>query len=192
MPHPFQKPLTRFVIGTLPEASDDEELTVEAQFNPRELQIKSPVTWKAHASIGAQSVATKPTEFVAMAPETMSVELTLDSFENNGTLVTDTVTTLRAMAGVRRPHSSKKGNTQRPSYCVATWGAQPPFRCVIESIDVKYTMFGTDGTPLRATVVIGLKSGRRPVDEGGETPFEQASMRRVTQQRQALLRERGR
>jgi hypothetical protein len=41
---------------------------------------------------------------------------------------------------------------------VATWGATvEKFRCVIESLSTKYTMFSDDGVPLRATCTVKLK-----------------------------------
>lgn len=186
----------KFMLGTIPEM-DEEALTIEAQFNPKELQIESPIGWKEHASIGAQSVATKPMEFTGMGVETMKVELVFDAFEEDNDAVVNSINTLKQMAQVREPNEPKakgvkqvKGVKQRPNFCVATWGTQQPFRCVIESISVKYTMFSTDGTPVRATVMLGLKSGRRTIDTAAETTFETKSNERLEAQRQRMHDER--
>jgi hypothetical protein len=40
-------------------------------------------------------------------------------------------------------------------------GSDHRFKCVIESISTKYTMFMPDGTPLRATVTLKLKEAER-------------------------------
>ncbi len=180
----------KFMIGNVPD-DGDEAITVEAQFNPKELQIESPITWTEHKVIGAQSVATKPMEFTAMGAETVKVELVFDAYEDGGDFVVNAIAALKSLASVREPFSSKpKGDKQRPSFCVATWGTQQPFRCVIESISVKYTMFATDGTPLRATVVLGLKSGARPI-ETQESAFEQSSRQRLEAQRAKYQAQRG-
>jgi hypothetical protein len=47
---------------------------------------------------------------------------------------------------------------RRPHMCVVTWGTTvPTFKCVIESLSVKYTMFSDQGVPLRATCTVKLK-----------------------------------
>lgn len=175
----------KFFIGTIPDHGEDA-ITVEAQFNPKELQIESPITWKEHPAIGAQSVATKPMEFSAMGAETMKVELIFDAFEEDSNAVIDNIATLKRMASVlgsvggsNKRERDRSDARERPSFCVATWGTQAPFRCVIESINVKYTMFSYDGTPVRATVVLGLKSGCRSLDNDGETSFEKSSRERM-------------
>jgi hypothetical protein len=180
----------KFMIGSIPEVGN-EEITVEAQYNPKELQIESPVGWVEHKAIGHQSVATKPMEFTGMGVETVKVELVFDAYENNDDLVVERIEKLKMMARVRKPnHSPTNGAVQRPSYCVATWGTQTPFRCVIDSISVKYTMFATDGTPIRATVVLGLKSGCRTIDRSEETKFERSSRERSEAAAEARQKER--
>ncbi len=181
---------SKFFIGSVPEHGE-EAITVEAQFNPKELQIESPIGWHEHKVIAAQSVATKPMEFTGMGAETVKVELTFDAFEEDDDAVVDAIAQLKRLASVRVPNQpGSKGKAQRPSFCVATWGTQQPFRCVIESINVKYTMFSFDGTPVRAIVVLGLKSGRRTLDENAETSFEKASRERLEAQRDKLQKQR--
>ncbi len=180
----------KFMIGNIGEPGE-EAITVEAQFNPKELQIESPIQWTEHKVIGAQSVATKPMEFTAMGAETVKVELVFDAFEENSDFVVNAIAALKSLASVRDPYSDKKkGKKQRPSFCVATWGTQAPFRCVIESINVKYTMFAADGTPVRATVVLGLKSGTRSIEQK-ENEFESASRRRLAVQRKRYAEQRN-
>ena len=172
----------KFMIGSVPEIGQ-EAITVEAQFNPKELQIDSPISWTEHKVIGAQSVATKPMEFSAMGAETVKVELLFDAYEEGSDFVVNAIAALKSLASVRDPYSSKSNsNHQRPSFCVAKWGTQQPFRCVIESFSVKYTMFAVDGTPLRAAVVLGLKSGMRAI-EAPESDFERTSRERLKAQR---------
>ena len=66
------------------------------------------------------------------------------------------------MASVRVP-GSKNENERRPHHCVCAWGTAlrssegNKFKCVIENITTKYTMFSREGTPLRATVTLKLQ-----------------------------------
>lgn len=178
----------KFMIGTVPETGE-EPITVEAQYNPKELQIESPIAWTEHKVLGAQVVATKPMEFSGMGAETMKVELVFDAFEEDSDYVVESIAALKRMASVNEKLHVRRGKFERPCFCVATWGTQQAFRCVIESIVVKYTMFSVDGTPLRATVTLGLKSGRREL-EASENSFERASRERLEEKRTRLLDER--
>ena len=61
------------------------------------------------------------------------------------------------MASVLEPGSADE-TKRRPHLCVVTWGTTvPTFKCVIESLSVKYTMFSDQGVPLRATCTVKLK-----------------------------------
>jgi hypothetical protein len=46
------------------------------------------------------------------------------------------------------------------------WGGSPTFQGVIESLNVKYTMFMPDGTPVRATVNLRMKQATRLLNKG--------------------------
>jgi hypothetical protein len=67
---------------------------------------------------------------------------------------------LEELSSVRDPESSDP-DLRRPHHCVVVWGvtqdAMRPFRCVIESLSVKYMMWNRDGTPLRALCTVKLK-----------------------------------
>jgi hypothetical protein len=51
---------------------------------------------------------------------------------------------------------------------VVAWGDRglPKFQCVIESLSTKYSMFSSDGQPLRATCTVKLKEATS-VDKKG-------------------------
>jgi hypothetical protein len=67
------------------------------------------------------------------------------------------VKALETLASVWKPHS-KKENERRPHRCVVKWGKTVNgFRCVIESLSTKYTMFSDAGVPLRATCTVKFK-----------------------------------
>jgi hypothetical protein len=128
-------------------------IVVEAQFNPKELQIDKSVPWQK------QKKAKNPAdlEFTGGEPMTMSLELMFDGFEG------------RAPIGI---HPTVQANIQmlvmladvdetlkRPSKVKVIWGGGdlPHFEGVIESVSTKYTMFAPDGRVLRATANVKLK-----------------------------------
>lgn len=148
---------------------DDSSLSVEAQFNPKELQIDRTVPWsptgetnKDNKSDTSKTNGGIHLEFTGAQGRTLSVELLFDGFEAQAgdgfkTTVSSRVSTLEELASVRKP-GSKKEDDRRPHWCMVTWGgALRGFRCVIESLSTKYTMFDDAGTPLRATCTVKLK-----------------------------------
>ncbi len=152
----FQRAATKLSIASL-----DDDVTVEAQYNPKELQISHTIGWSDHPSIAGQNTNTL-TEFAGTKPQTLSIELLFDGYETDGVAGTCTVeehiARLKTLATVRFPDSEKE-HERRPHYCLVAWGERglPPLRCVIESLTTKYTMFSRTGQVLRATVTVAVK-----------------------------------
>lgn len=164
----FEPAKAKLTIGSL----DDTSVTVSAQYNPKELQVDQNVPWKkpeAATKTGSQegtgSSAGKPleVEFTGAEGRSMTVEMLFDGYEPSGRFVkvTDMVKTLTKLATVMKPDSPNE-QERRPHHCVVSWGAKglPKFECVIESLSTKYSMFSTDGEPLRATCTVKLKEAK--------------------------------
>ena len=146
--------------GSVAIASLDDGTTVTAQYNPKELQIDRSVPWskvnqanQSQANAGEQGIHL---EFTGAEGRSMSLELLFDGYEKN-TSVAAQVAALEKLASVIKAGSSKE-DERRPHRCVVAWGATlQNFRCVIESLSTKYTMFSSSGDPLRATCTVKLK-----------------------------------
>jgi hypothetical protein len=161
----FEPAKAKLTIGSL----DDSSQTVKAQYNPKELQVDQAVPWKKPDSAnktGSQGGSGagdggKTLEFTGAEGRTMSVELLFDGYEpGNGRAVdvASQVKILETLAAVRDPNR-KEEEYRRPHHCVVSWGDRglPKFKCVIESLTTKYSMFSSDGQPLRATCTVKLK-----------------------------------
>ena len=157
----FSPKVAKISIGSL-----DGGPKVEAQYNPKELEISKTVPWskvnEANKSNGKSTQAQGiHLEFTGAEGRSLSVELLFDGYEKDaggrGVDVEKAVADLETLASVRVP-GSKKEDERRPHRCVVTWGnVLSEFRCVIESLSTKYTMFSPQGKPLRATCVVKLK-----------------------------------
>ena len=145
--------------GVVSIATVDEDmplLEVTAQYNPSVLQVDLSVPWNVNAQANKSPEKGIQLEFTGAQGRSMSLELTFDGFEENESVATK-VETLNKMASVKKAGSSDE-NLRRPYRCVVTWGdTVPSFRCVIESLSTKYTMFSETGVPLRATCTVKLK-----------------------------------
>ena len=129
-------------------------VTVEAQFNPKEISIDKSVPWQKQKTNGPGDL-----EFTAAEPKTLACELMFDGFESAGPIQNE-IDKLHLMSDV-------DPGLKRPPKVKVVWGAEaapgmiPKFEAVIESLGVKYTMFDGNGMPLRATVRIGCKEARK-------------------------------
>jgi hypothetical protein len=169
-------------------SKDEPGVQVQAQYNPKELQVDQTVPWKKPDSAnqtgggaaggnggsgggGGGSKQPMTLEFTGAEGRTMTVEFLFDGYEQNRSIAGQ-VGVLEKLASVRNP-TEKDENKRRPHQCVISWGASglPKFECVIESLSTKYTMFSSNGTPLRATCTVKLKEAqavdKKPAPAGG-------------------------
>ena len=153
----FTPPGDKISIGSL----DDARLGVNAQYNPKELQIDKSVPWQKHNKANANGLQL---EFTGTEGRTMTVDMLFDAYEEKLS-IRSVVDILQKLATVRDP-TSKKDEMRRPHHCVVIWGNvmggdDNKFKCVITQISTKYTMFSDTGVPLRATVTLKLQEAER-------------------------------
>lgn len=150
----FASTSTKFTIGSLDEPNNPA-LTISAQYNPSELQVDRSIPWAKPPAANEQG--TIRLEFTGAEGRCLQVELLFDGYETDGGDVADRIDGLQQLATVRA--TSEKSAERRPHHCVIKWGdrGMPNFRCVIESLSVKYQKFSPDGKPLRATATVKLK-----------------------------------
>jgi len=159
----FSQPTVKLTIAS----ADEQGIRVEAQYNPKELQLDQSVPWKkpdAANQTGSQKGSGANAdpialEFTGAEGRTMTIEFLFDGYEKSGRTVDvkGQVALLEQLARVRNPTEPDE-TKRRPHQCVVSWGgALPKFECVIESLSTKYTMFSSEGMPLRATCTVKLK-----------------------------------
>jgi hypothetical protein len=156
--------------GKITIKSLDDQTEVTAQFNPKELQIDRTVPWSPTGETNRTNTAATDSavnnhginlEFTGAQGRSLSVELLFDGYEKSADRgfhvdVLEQVGKLEHLAAVIDPSGLEA--KRRPHHCVANWGGSlRAFRCVIESLSTKYTMFDAEGNPLRATCTVKLK-----------------------------------
>jgi hypothetical protein len=129
-------------------------VTVEAQFNPKEISIDKSVPWQLQKTPGPGDL-----EFTAANPKTLSCELMFDAVETRAH-IQDPIGALQRLCDI-------DAALKRPPKVKVVWGAEgaagmiPAFEAVIESVNVKYTMFDGNGMPVRATVGMRFVEARK-------------------------------
>ena len=103
----------------------DTSIQVEAQYNPKELQIDKSIPWSKVNQANQSNEKGIHLEFTGAEGRTMTVELLFDGYETEGNTkkgaVKDLIATLETLASVLDPES-KDENRRRPHRCSVSWG----------------------------------------------------------------------
>ncbi|HEX4214928.1 MAG TPA: peptidase M23 [Candidatus Dormibacteraeota bacterium] len=129
--------------------------SLEFRFNPKEYSVNKAATWNRPTNKGAKN-STRP-EYGGPQPQTVQLELFFDDWEGDGDLSADIETLLEWLKPTDKSISSKK---PQPQLLHLEGGNTTPlanFKGVLKSVSAKYTMFKSDGTPVRALVTIALE-----------------------------------
>jgi nucleoid-associated protein YgaU len=142
-------------------------------FNPAQLVFSSGATWDRNewARLGALGGTTV---FRKLEPETLTVDLFFDTYAPYspaqhlpaaiGSAIRNTATGVIGGIGRVPPESVTKQTSavmqlgrvdremHRPPVCKLVWGTTDLFSGVLTKSDCTFTMFSSDGTPVRATM----------------------------------------
>lgn len=127
----------------------------EAMFNPTQLQGGHKNQWDEKPTTNASG---SELQYSFTRPSDLKLELTFDGtgvdelgiFAPKARSVADRIKELKDVA------FKYIGNLHEPHYLRATWGTTLNFNCRGKCLDIKYTLFDRDGSPLRAEVTIVL------------------------------------
>ena len=164
MPKPLKATFQRVnQDGTLGDA-----LTVS--FNPTEYTLTKGAQLHEVTIPGLDSPIL---QFVRGQTESLSLDLFFDSTESG---MDDSAVSVTTLTDPFYQLIKIDGATHAPPICFFAWGTDFPgqrsyaslgggtgsqqrhgFKCIVESVRQRYTLFGPQGTPLRATLSISLK-----------------------------------
>lgn len=123
-------------------------------FNPSDYSVNH-----GHASAARTVRGQDEQVSQATTPDATTLSLTLlfDTYESGEDLRREYVDPLTALLSV-----------STPPVCLIAWG-RLSFLGVLQSVNVTYTMFDRDGTPVRATAAVGARRHEPSVDEDAAT-----------------------
>jgi len=142
---------------------------LKCNFNPKDYSISREAKWKDAPNKGTDVPAI---EFTSTTPATMTLKLFFDTFEKREDvrkIYTDKIWSLLDVstdAKVKSPRSKKS----RPPKVQIRWGKTKFFDAVITKIDQSFSLFLSDGTPVRAEVTIGLQQVKKIDDYPKQNP----------------------
>jgi hypothetical protein len=138
--------------------------SIPFQFNPKELSITKAAKWGREPSRGAKKSG--PVEFTGADPCKLTLEMFLDASDRQDGSVVAAVEKLLSCCVPTEVSLGKQ--KAMPPLVTLQWGDVSSFLGFITSVNVKYSRFAADGTPIRATCGISIEE--MPGDEGGSPP----------------------
>lgn len=173
--------------------------SVTFQFNPKEYSMQKSASWESKTSAGA-SETSKP-EFKGPEPRSMTVEVFLDvtdsseealksessRVKSSGRLpgeqyqqaakINSLMADIETLFSCCRPleETLAKGKTPSPPFVLFTWG-KVSLLAFVKQVSVKYTLFKSNGSPVRATASLTLQevpkdTAKQNPTSGGLTPL---------------------
>ncbi|WP_020614507.1 CIS tube protein [Sediminispirochaeta bajacaliforniensis] len=136
----------------------DENDEIEVMFNPKEYIVEKRTPWKEQSTQGLDS---PPVEFTLGERKRLSMELFFDTSEEKSDVreYTDKIEKLMLV----------NADQHRPPLLMFTWGTLR-FKCVLEDLVQRFTMFMNDGTPVRAILKVLFKEYATAAEQIQDNP----------------------
>jgi hypothetical protein len=135
-----------------------EEATFTVMFNPKELSIHKTVQWEPHKVPGLDL---PEQEFTSGNPAVLSVELFFDTYEEKQSVHHHTQR-LKRLAEV-------DADKHCPPLVMFSWG-KLKFTGVVETLNIRYTMFLSNGIACRAVANLTIKEAKTAKQQLEENP----------------------
>lgn len=129
--------------ATIINLQTNEQIPV--MFNPEEYSLDLGNTF---AEIGIPGLKTPPIQYVRGNIRNLKMELFFDTYEEKRDVRLETARVSSLL--------DKNVTIQAPPILLFSWGGLN-FKCVLESVGQSFTMFLSDGTPVRATLSVSFK-----------------------------------
>lgn len=153
---------------------DPKEL--KFQYNPEQFSLSNSTNWSR--AVANNNATAPPTTYRSTAPRSVSLEIFFDRYSQPFGDVSSDVETLFRWT---RPCPVPSDNVYHPPALKFRWGStdlMPDFVGFLSRVEANYTMFRSDGSPVRATCSITLQ----------EIPEEIAGTNPTSGSRQGLRR----
>lgn len=123
------------------------------QFNPKEVTIQKSAKWERKPAKKAKSAG--PVEFNGAEPCKLTVEMFFDASGNQDGSV---VAAVEKLFSCCVPTEDSRGKDKpKPPLVMLQWGKIASFPAFVTSVNVKYTLFSSDGVPIRAVCSVAME-----------------------------------
>lgn len=124
--------------------------SITVLINPASYTHNHQVSYEKTQPQGAPGTTLK---FKGTPPETVSFEL---HFDSTGAIPGSTSPVQKQVESFKNTCFTYNGNIHEPNYLLISWGSLV-FKCKLTSLNLTYTLFMSDGTPLRAKATVNFE-----------------------------------
>lgn len=164
--HPNKVTIQAFKDKKLQEKSADFVLPI----NPEKYGQKFSVKYDVKPAQGAQGVEAK---FQSSAPEELKLDFLFDATNTVYGYAQPDKSVPEQIAEFKSVVYDLQGEIHQPRYLKVIW-TDFTFDCILTELELTYTLFNSDGTPLRAQVSCTFlnykETERRVIEEGKSSP----------------------
>lgn len=135
-------------------SSEDASRKFSTPINPETFSQTYKVNVDSQSGHGNQATEAR---YKSTAPEELRLEFVLDgtkTMENYGSEDSDfrTKPVHDQLTALKHCVYDMDGTIHRPRFLIVHWGSELSFKCVLSNLELNYTLFEPDGSPLRIKV----------------------------------------
>jgi hypothetical protein len=149
----------------------DTNERIECLFNPTEYTVTKANTWQPKNVVGRN---VPKVSFTGGGQRSMTVDLFFDAYEQDGGDISRYVNKLWGLTMIDENQQNPRTQRSRPPLVLFEWGQHWQFRAVITNLQVKYTLFTQDGTPVRATATVTMQEASDAEETQRQNPTSHA------------------
>jgi nucleoid-associated protein YgaU len=136
--------------------TDERKVYLQCQFNPAELKITKKVKWKTPEKYPPARNA-PDLDFGGGEPATFKLDLVFDTTQDTKRQGRDVRKHTNELLKLVKVHGSDMRKRKPPPRVKFQWGKITLFLAVVEQVVITFTLFDSDGTPLRAKAAVDFK-----------------------------------
>ena len=167
-----QPPSGELAKATISNLDDPSAQAIEVLFNPTEYSMSKSNTWQQVKVVGSN---VPRLEFTSGGATSLSMDLMFDTYES-GENVRDYTGKIYDLTKIEPETVYKTSGVGRPTKCMFSWGKVFNFAAVIKSVSVQYTLFKSDGIPVRAKMSLTLEECEDDTKKSPQNPTTQGTM----------------
>jgi nucleoid-associated protein YgaU len=127
--------------------------SIPFQFNPKEVTIQKTAKWESKPARSAEKAG--PVQFTGAQPCKLTLEMFFDASDTHDGSVVEAVEKLFSCCVPTKESLGKDKGV--PPIVVLRWGKIASFPAYVSSVSAKYTLFNSDGVPIRAVCSVSME-----------------------------------
>lgn len=160
--------------ASLTNLDDAPRERIEIMFNPSQYSISKSNSWEEVKITGSN---VPRLEFTSGGSTVLTLnDLIFDTYEDDNDVRRKHTNKFLALTRISPKTVDKKTGIGRPPRVLFSWGKDVKFESVVTSLSIDFTLFNSDGVPVRAKMSITLQECKDAGVKPAQNPTSQGTM----------------